>query len=132
MKSHHPIVIKPKAIVMRISRFVSCRPRVKTALRICPYECHSLPSWKECRIVNPRDVNCLEWLLINKLVVSPLIEVLRIIHSAIVPDIIPSYVSLIVQNPSLRSKIPVVKNILRNILKTLSSRGWNRAICRDR
>ena len=116
MESHHPIVVKPKPIVMRISRFMCCRPGMKTALWIGPDECNSLTCWKECRIVDPRNVNCLQWFLINELVVSPLIKVLRIIHSAIVPNVVPSYIGLIVQNPSLRSEIPVVKHILRYVL----------------
>lgn len=69
---------------------------MKTALRIGPDECDSLASRKECRIVNPGDVNCFQWLLIDELIVSPLIKVLRIIHSTIIPNVIPSYVSLIV------------------------------------
>lgn len=82
-------------------------------LRVSPNICQFQSTRIIVCVVNPIDHDSFERLFVNELVVSMLCKILMITHSPIIPDVIPKCVSLVVQNPFKRSKIPIVKNICR-------------------
>jgi hypothetical protein len=113
---------------MRVPRLMGSRPRVQSWLRIRPNEGHGLAKRICRRVIHPRNIHGPQRRSVYELIVSPLEEVLRIIHSSIVPNIVPRHIRLVVQHPSLRSKIPIVEYIRGQVFKTLSCWGRHRAI----